>query len=80
MFFWANIANLRRLRTVDLSPVYNVVVTPEGLIQMYEFERENIDRVRFIPGQLGTSFFGGFLVSRKRPIYEPLEANELALK
>lgn len=80
MFFWTNFSVFNRQRTIDLNPVYNVFLTPEGLIQMYESERDNIDRVRFIPGRLGTGFFGGFLVSRKRPTYEVLDASELAVK
>jgi hypothetical protein len=80
MDFWTNLLVFNRQRTVDLSPIYNIYLSPEGLIQMYESERDNIDRVRFIPGQLGTGFFGGFLVSRKRPIYEALDPSELALR
>jgi hypothetical protein len=80
MNFWSNLSIANRQRTVDLIPAYNVFLTAEALIQMYESERENIDRVRFIPGRLGTGFFGGFLVSRKRPIYEVLDPSELALK
>jgi len=80
MFFWTSFPSIKRQQVIDLNPLYNILVTPEGLIEMYEKDRENIERVRFVPGRLGSNFFGQFLVSRKRPIYEVLEVADLALK
>ena len=76
MFFWTlwNRAN----RAVNLEPNYVEVVTPDRLIQMYESERDNIESVRVIPGELGGRDFGRFVVRRKRPIYTPLYQDSLS--
>jgi hypothetical protein len=78
--FWLGPGANWRQRTIDLDPVYSEVVTPEGFIHLYENERDMIESVRVIPGQLGSGYFGGFLVLRKRPVYAVLDEKSLALK
>ncbi|MGI8897073.1 MAG: hypothetical protein ACR2IB_01645 [Pyrinomonadaceae bacterium] len=80
MFWWLGPGSNWRQRTIDLDPVYSEVVTPEGFIHLYENERDEIESVRVIPGRLGSKYFGGFLVSRKRPVYMVLDDEDLALK
>lgn len=74
MFFWRSWKNPQR--TINLEPNYVVVVTPEQYIEMYKGERDNIDSVSVVPGVLGSDYFGGFLVRRKRPVYTPLAEPE----
>jgi len=54
------------------------MVTPEGFVRLYETQRDRIDSVELVPGQLGSNYFGGFLVHHKHPIYTALSRDDLA--